>query len=246
MILPEVVFILSTKRAAGSCVASHAHSCYELVYYHAGKGVSVMGNKKEDFRSHTFAVIPPSVEHEEWHERDCEVCFVGFVDECPLPCGIYDDDEAHSVGKLMTRIATEKRDRQEHSEQMLALLTAQLLITLKRIKGKKREKPADPDYAKRFLDENYGTKVSFADLARSLGYGYDYFRHKFCAAYGLSPQQYLINVRLEKAKQLVESSDLNCTEIAYACGFSDSAQFSTMYKKCYGISPKRAMAERKN
>ena len=66
---------------------------------------------------------------------------------------------------------------------------------------------------------------------------YDYFQHKFKELTGFSPQQFLLNQRLLAAKELLQNSRLSCTEIAYRCGFSTSAQFSMLFKTHLGMSP---------
>jgi AraC-like DNA-binding protein len=74
-------------------------------------------------------------------------------------------------------------------------------------------------------------------LSALTGYSYDYFRHIFKVAYGISPQDYLINVRLEQAKSMLHNTALSCTQIAISCGFSNSGQMSVMIKRRYGKSP---------
>ncbi len=53
----------------------------------------------------------------------------------------------------------------------------------------------------------------------------------------LSPQDFIINVKLQHAKKLLLQGDLNIKEVAYASGFSNPKYFSTSFKKVYGISP---------
>lgn len=53
----------------------------------------------------------------------------------------------------------------------------------------------------------------------------------------LSPQDFIISVKLKHAKKLLLQGDLNIKEVAYASGFSNPKYFSTSFKKVYGISP---------
>jgi len=76
-----------------------------------------------------------------------------------------------------------------------------------------------------------------SDCAKQLNLSYDYFQHKFKAITGCSPQQFLIKQRLKASKKLLKEGELNCTEIAFRCGFSTSAQYSALFKKEYGSSP---------
>jgi AraC-like DNA-binding protein len=54
---------------------------------------------------------------------------------------------------------------------------------------------------------------------------------------GISPAQYLIQLRIIKIKELLTSSDLSISEIAYQIGLESKSQLSTFFKKYEGISP---------
>lgn len=58
----------------------------------------------------------------------------------------------------------------------------------------------------------------------------------------MSPQQFLINLRLTHAKKLLARTtvrgSLSISQIAYLCGYEDPLYFSHAFKACYGLSPK--------
>ena len=60
---------------------------------------------------------------------------------------------------------------------------------------------------------------------------------------GQTPHDFIRNIRLKKAAQLLSTQGMNVTEVMYACGFSNSASFSTVFKKFYGMSPRDYMHE---
>lgn len=80
---------------------------------------------------------------------------------------------------------------------------------------------------------------SVREMAKYAGYSYDHFRHKFKKITGLPPSEYILNHRIENAASLLESEEYTCTEIAELCGFSSPSQFSVLFKKKMGISPKQ-------
>lgn len=59
----------------------------------------------------------------------------------------------------------------------------------------------------------------------------------FMRRFGISPKQYILRLRLEKAMDLLTQNDLTIAEIAAACGFDDTKYFSRIFKQSYGISP---------
>ena len=60
---------------------------------------------------------------------------------------------------------------------------------------------------------------------------------------GQTPHDFIRNIRLKKAAQLLATQGMNVTEVMYACGFANSASFSTVFKKFYGMSPRDYMKE---
>ena len=65
-----------------------------------------------------------------------------------------------------------------------------------------------------------------------------WLNRKVKAFLGIGVGDYINNFRLEKAKELLISTSMNISEIAYSCGFASPNYFSTTFKSKYGLSPK--------
>lgn len=65
------------------------------------------------------------------------------------------------------------------------------------------------------------------------------FYRTFQRATGLTPLQWLLNARLKKAQQLLESSDAAVSMVAEACGFSSDITFQQRFKEHFGVSPQQ-------
>lgn len=76
-----------------------------------------------------------------------------------------------------------------------------------------------------------------AELAKRLNYSESYLRYVFMKAGGVSLQKRINQIRLQKAKRLLKSTNESVTRIAFSLGFSDSNYFSTFFKKHVGASP---------
>lgn len=75
-------------------------------------------------------------------------------------------------------------------------------------------------------------------LHKMCGISDTYFRHIFCAKFGVNPQKYIISKRLSQAKSIIESGDFDSfREVAQSVGFSDPLYFSRVFKQKYGTSP---------
>jgi AraC-like DNA-binding protein len=92
--------------------------------------------------------------------------------------------------------------------------------------------------AKFFLRENLESPLDMNQLMRELPMSYSKFRKMFKQATGESPNQYHLNLRLDKARELLNTTNLNVTEVAYNLGFDSVFYFSKLFKKKNGVSPR--------
>lgn len=79
---------------------------------------------------------------------------------------------------------------------------------------------------------------SIAILAKRVGLNQNTLQNGFQHLYKCTVKGYIKNYRIEKAKELLEISDLNVTEITYRIGINSRSYFSKIFKKRYGITPK--------
>ena len=68
---------------------------------------------------------------------------------------------------------------------------------------------------------------------------YEYFRRLFENFYGISPVKYVNNLKITRAKELIESGMYSVTEAAFASGYTDMSHFSREFKKSTGFAPSR-------
>jgi len=126
--------------------------------------------------------------------------------------------------------------------QIIAGITLQILGLLNAIS--KYQTPATDHQsmliakAKFLLQESIENPVNLTEMAKELPMGYSKFRKSFKAITGISPNQYQLDLRLDKAKELLLSTNLTINEIAYKTGFGSIFYFSRLFKKKNGFSPK--------
>ncbi|WP_099204972.1 response regulator transcription factor [Scatolibacter rhodanostii] len=89
-----------------------------------------------------------------------------------------------------------------------------------------------------FIDENFNKNINMASVANYVGLNYYYFSNMFKKMVGQSFVDYLKMVRTNRAKQLLGDSDLKISDISKKCGYEDAKQFSKIFKKLTGMSPK--------
>jgi transcriptional regulator GlxA family with amidase domain len=79
--------------------------------------------------------------------------------------------------------------------------------------------------------------VSVDQLARGIGISTAQLRRHFQRRFGASPREYLNRVRLEDARQLLETTDLSAADIARRIGFHSASHFNTLFKNAFAVPP---------
>ncbi len=222
----------------------HKHNLYEINCYASGKGYTIIDNKRYEFQDSCFAFIPPNVQHDEKFLSSGQViCILFEASEipfvCPEPLIVCKGDEPIiPYAKAMFKETTEQKNFYNYIiNHLLKILLTEIHRMLFNTVDESCKSIAE---IKNYINENFYKKISLTELAPLSGYSYDYFRHYFKKQYGISPQNYLIKVRLENAYSMLSSTpDMRITDVAADCGFSDSSQFSTMFTNHFGITPKK-------
>lgn len=88
-----------------------------------------------------------------------------------------------------------------------------------------------------YIQFKYFDAIHISDLAAYCGLNRSYLTKLFKEATGYSPQEYLIDFRLKKAKQLLKEKDMPVSHVAYAVGYTDPLAFSKIFRKKEGMSP---------
>ena len=92
------------------------------------------------------------------------------------------------------------------------------------------------DYIHAYLNRN----LSLTELANVINISPTYFASLFKRAMGISPHQYVIQQRVEKAKEMLSKTDLAIADIALQVGFSSQSHLTQQFKQVTGITPKQA------
>lgn len=105
--------------------------------------------------------------------------------------------------------------------------------------AQKNEKAlSDPiDSALRIIKYNYNNDLNIKAVADSLFLDSAYFSRLFKSKMGISPKKYILQTRMEKAKEMLRNTNRHIKEISVTTGFNDPLYFSKMFCKIEGITP---------
>lgn len=90
-----------------------------------------------------------------------------------------------------------------------------------------------------YIEANYNAEISYEELARLVNVSKYHFCHLFKEATGKTAIQYINDVRLDKAYELLKNTDMNITQVSMAVGFNDMNYFSRIFRKKNKIAPSK-------
>jgi AraC-like DNA-binding protein len=120
-----------------------------------------------------------------------------------------------------------------HTIQLLGLVYASALLKAKSY-NRKEQIINNIRYQ---IHEKWAEDIGLENLAKQHNVSYIWFRKSFKNIIGTSPGQYQLNIKIEKACQMLKETDLNISEIAFSIGFLSEQHFSRFFKKKIGVTP---------
>ena len=151
------------------------------------------------------------------------------------------------IAAIATLMLTELQHQQSGGALYLDSLTQALAVQLLRQHGSTQ--PTLPQYAGGlptyqlrqvldYVDAHLTQDIKLADLAQLLDMSPFHFGRMFKQAIGVSPHQYVIQQRVERAKRLLSQRDRAIIDIALDCGFSSHSHLTKQFRQLTGMTPK--------
>lgn len=89
-----------------------------------------------------------------------------------------------------------------------------------------------------YINEHLDQDIKLTDLAALLTISESHFSHRFKQSIGITPYQYLLQQRIERAKQLLKQGDYSIADIALICGFNSHSHLSKQFRQLTGMTPR--------
>ena len=132
------------------------------------------------------------------------------------------------------------------AERILArVLFFRLLVALARVWHESAPREKIREYRQveiadviRFCEAHFAEPINVPQLAAKMFLSPSRFSAIWKKEMGITPGEYLRDLRLRHAQRLLKTTDRSASDIALDCGFSDAAQFSRTFKKAFGIAPR--------
>ena len=154
--------------------------------------------------------------------------------------------QSPQMAHLMLALRAEADDRNPGGLATIEAVTTALGNLLVRAAGIEQPRPPRvhgglSSLAKRrvleLIDAGLDARLTIESLAREVGLSAAHFARAFKQTLGRAPHQYLLERRLERARQLIETTDASLSDIAQRTGFADQAHFTRLFKRAFGATP---------
>ncbi len=221
----------------------HSHEEWELVYCTSGEGNFEFENGTVmPYKEGEVVAIPPRERHSNSSEKGFTNIHIRLSDMSSphrTPFRVNDDAQGHlkiafDEAKLYFLSDIQKR---ELVLSALGELIASYMIVYR--SNSSFSKPVEQ--IRTLIIGNYA-RPDFAldDAIHQMQLNYDYLRKLFKKEMGITPLEYMTNLRMKKAETMLAAmwgSDYSVAEIGCLCGYDDALYFSRVFKKHFGCSP---------
>lgn len=162
---------------------------------------------------------------EDWFYQVLEACLYGM----------------RQTGQVDERFPVEMEDRFwlcADAQAVFALLRDGICRQIRRLEAERSQRETRPiTDAKRYIQQHYREALRLEDVSSAVGFNATYFSTLFKKETGQNFVDYLTDLRIGKAKELLSGEDLSVQDVAEMVGYQDLKYFSKLFKKLTGVSP---------
>ncbi|OEC59702.1 AraC family transcriptional regulator [Pseudomonas sp. ENNP23] len=231
---------------------AHAHDHHQLVMSLSGRAAFEVGGRGGEVCRMRACVVPGTTEH----------VFAGCGDNRMLILDLNAPEAASEDRELLQRLFDIPRfpdldadfqhllsyagaELQRYGDDPLlaralgGVLLRALYLRLFGEHGRRSNQGLDLEPLDAYIADNLARRISVAELAQVACLSPSHFHALFKDCVGLTPHQYLLRARLDRASRLLRESDLALVRIAEECGFSSQSALTTAMRRHLGLTPKR-------
>ena len=241
----------------------HQHLRIEINYVKKGSCIIRLENESIGFKENEIMIISSNVPH--FFEAGSEGATLMQLEFLPEVFSRFDSHEQRVMPELtpvtifseenrlikivnnvrimraVQRIVNELSSQNEYYQHLVVMYYAELLILIYRHMDEAYLPICSNESLKKaiyFIRDHYQSDISIHEVAQYSGIGERYLRKLFANHLSLSPLDYLNQVRINKAIELLRNTEMSIKEVSFSCGFKSPQYFSRMFKQQVGITPR--------
>lgn len=227
---------------------------YQILYIAEGRGTltTASAGKYSISEGDIFLIFPG-----EWHTyspdpetgwKEYWIGFKGINIDSRVAAGFFSKHSPiYRIGYNDTLISLFKeaiqvaKKQEKHFQQLLAGIVNYMLgLAFSIDSNKKLKNSMNLEFVNRaraFMQENIESNIEIPEVADYLHISYSSFRHIFKQYTGIAPSQYYLNLKIQRAKDMLKSSTASIKEISYILHFDTPEYFTKLFKKKTGLTP---------
>ena len=249
--------IQSVERPSGYHMKNlHAHNTYELYFLEKGQHSCIIGNQLYQISAQDVALFRPNVLHKshdtKGHTRTCVYFTADFLHEYFTAKALnnllrcfekdvitLDNETYHKIQKLLVKL---KREATTENYDQIFMHCGEVLRILTKHMNDPRKEPSFTSNEKMtpifsYIADNYKNITGLDEIADKFYISTSYLCRVFKKHTGMTISQYVNQIKIQHACELLANTDKTSTAIAYECGFNSSMYFCTTFKEQMGCSP---------
>ena len=150
------------------------------------------------------------------------------------------------IESLLEKLLFENEGQDPLSPGFVSVALAELMLFITRCKNYEENVIKEIDVNNRIMQQvatyiynHYSERLILEDVAKKFNLSRSYLSKKFKSVTGFGFKEYIINVRIQHACELLLNTNKSITDIAFECGFNDSNYFGDAFRRTKGISPNK-------
>lgn len=257
--------IKKIKRSAFKAKKVHSHPFHELFYLARGECTAFISHNIYKFHHGDIVIVPAGTIHKTdytgkgMHER-IVISFKPTVTEWlnnvvgtdivsdVMQAGVISIPEKRRdyIESLLEKLLFENEGQDPLSPGFVSVALAELMLFITRCNNYEENVIKEIDVNNRIMQEvatyiynHYSERLILEDVAKKFNLSRSYLSKKFKSVTGFGFKEYIINVRIQHACELLLNTNKSITDIAFECGFNDSNYFGDAFRRTKGISPNK-------
>jgi AraC family transcriptional regulator, L-rhamnose operon transcriptional activator RhaR len=241
---------------------SHSHDFDELTLILDGEGYYSSAEQNIKVTKGDLILIPSQLHHgfvciKPWKGISVHFIFAKIPVYCqylflnayqkPLHIRISHLEEEHlkwaNISLLQLELEWKIEEKREYSYDLMRNILETVLLlyhknmTAPQVTTEKKDDSLIIQEVLREIHQHYNTSITINEIASRHFLSESILRKKFSEMLGISPKQYIINLRLEEAKRLLQQTNKAIEYISSEVGFTSSSRFYDLFVKWVGVTP---------
>ena len=240
LIINKLISVNTIYSDTGANSVRRNRLCWALLMKYEGETVYTSGNKKATSNFENIAILPKGSNYSWICTKQGKYLVIEFdadlIGDSVITISTKNSESIFKLFKELEKVWTLK-----HKFYKLEALNITYSILSKLLEPYNQYLPSEKQEkiqpALDYIAKNYNKQITNDELAKLLGVSTVYFRKLFTKIIGISPINYIQQLRIKKAKEMLKSDFSKISVISEAVGYPNIYYFSKMFKQITGVSP---------